>query len=65
MKTKNIITCNVCFKTDKDEPKTLFLKATKTGEDVDVCTACIPSIIHGSGDIVKSNKEVMEKVNLL
>jgi len=33
----------------------VFIKAVKNGEEIHVCTGCIPHIIHGSGDVVKSN----------
>ena len=36
----------------------VFIKAIQNGEEIHVCTGCIPHIIHGSGDIVKSNAEV-------
>lgn len=58
MKINNINICNVCLKTSKDASETVFIKATKDGEVVDVCTGCIPHIIHGSGDVVKSNETV-------
>ncbi|MBL0707809.1 MAG: hypothetical protein JJW00_02055 [Sulfurimonas sp.] len=64
MEINNITVCNVCLKTSKDVPGTVFVKATKDGEAVDVCTSCIPHIIHGSGDVVKSNAEVQAEVNL-
>ncbi len=64
MEINNINVCNVCLKTSKDVPGTVFIKATKDGEAVDVCTGCIPHIIHGSGDVVKSNEAVKAEVNL-
>jgi len=64
MEINNINVCNVCLKTSKDVPGTVFIKATKDGESVDVCTGCIPHIIHGSGDVVKSNEAVKAEVNL-
>jgi hypothetical protein len=64
MEINNVNVCNVCLKTSKDVPGTVFIKATKDGEAVDVCTGCIPHIIHGSGDVVKSNEAVKAEVNL-
>jgi len=64
MKIDNVNVCNVCLKTSQDAPGTVFIQATKDGEAVDVCTACIPHIIHGSGDVVKSNEAVKAEVNL-
>ncbi len=64
MKLDDINVCNVCLKTSKDEPGAVFIKATKNGEDVDICTSCIPHIIHSSGDVVKSNEEVKAEVEL-
>ncbi len=64
MEINNVNVCNVCLKTSKDVPGTVFIKAVKDGEEVDVCTSCIPHIIHGSGDVVKSNEVVKAEVNL-
>jgi hypothetical protein len=64
METNNIHVCNVCLKTSKDAPGAVFIKATKGAESVDVCTGCIPHIIHGSGDVVKSNEAVKAETNL-
>jgi len=52
--------CNVCMSGSDDRPKIVFVKAICEGEDVHICTSCIPQVIHGSGEIVKSNEEVME-----
>ena len=64
MEINNINVCNVCLTNSKDTQGTVFIKAVKDGEAVDVCTACIPHIIHGSGDVVKSNEAVKQQVNL-
>ena len=64
MEINNVNVCNVCLKTSQDAPGPVFIKATKDGEAVDVCTACIPHIIHGSGDVVKSNEAIKAEVNL-
>lgn len=64
MKSNDITVCNVCQKSSNDVPGTVFIKATKDGEEVDVCTGCIPHIIHGSGDVVKSNEEVKAQTGL-
>lgn len=64
MEINNVNVCNVCLKTSQDVPGTVFIKATKDGESVDVCTSCIPHIIHGSGDVVKSNEAVKAEVKL-
>ena len=31
-------------------------------EVVDICTSCIPSVIHGSGMVVKSNEEIKAEI---
>ena len=64
MEINNIQVCNVCFKTSKEAQGSVFIKATKDGESVDICTGCIPAIIHGSGDIVKSNEALKSEVNI-
>jgi len=64
MEINDMSVCNVCLKTSEAAPGTVFIKATKDGESVDVCTGCIPHIIHGSGDVVKSNEAVKAELNL-
>lgn len=64
MEIDNIQVCNVCLKNSKDAEGTVFIKATKNGESIDVCTGCIPHIIHGSGDVVKSNEQVKQELGL-
>lgn len=64
MEINNTQVCNVCFKSSTDDSSAVFIKATKGGEDVDVCTACIPHIIHGSGDVVKANDAVKKELGL-
>jgi len=64
MEINNTQVCNVCLKSSADDQNAVFLKAKKGGESVDVCTACIPHIIHGSGDVVKSNEAVKSELNL-
>ena len=50
--------CNVCLTEANTTDKVVFLQAHCRGEEVHICTACIPSVIHGSGEVVKSNEEV-------
>ncbi|WP_458700122.1 hypothetical protein ACKGJI_09860 [Sulfurospirillum sp. 1307] len=64
MEINNTQVCNVCLKTSDDDKGAVFLKAKKGGEDIDVCTNCIPHIIHGSGDVVKSNEDVKKELGL-
>lgn len=64
MKTKDAVYCNVCLESDKDRPNVVFVQAICNGENIDVCTACMPTIIHGSGEAVKSNDEVKKELNL-
>ena len=54
----NSYVCNVCGLKSSDEPNAVFIDAHKGGEEVDICTSCIPSVIHGSGMVVRSNDEV-------
>jgi len=58
MEINNIQVCNVCLRSSKESEGAVFIKAVKNGEDIHVCTGCIPHIIHGSGDVVKSNAVV-------
>jgi len=50
--------CNVCLRTSEESNGAVFIQAVKNGEEIHVCTSCILHIIHGSGDIVKSNAQV-------
>jgi hypothetical protein len=58
MEINNVQVCNVCLKSSDVAEGAVFIKAVKNGEEVLVCTGCIPHIIHGSGDVVKSNAAV-------
>ncbi len=55
MEINNIQICNVCMRSSDESAGAVFITATKNGEAIHVCTGCIPHIIHGSGDVVKSN----------
>lgn len=55
MEINGVQICNVCMRDSQEAEGTVFIKAVKNGEDIHVCTGCIPHIIHGSGDVVKSN----------
>lgn len=58
MEINGIQVCNVCMRASNESAGAVFIKAVKNGEDIHVCTGCIPHIIHGSGDVVKSNSVV-------
>ncbi len=58
MEINNIHVCNVCMRSSEESVGTVFIKAMQNGEEIHVCTGCIPHIIHGSGDVVKSNAVV-------
>ena len=55
MEINGVQICNVCTRTSEESVGAVFIKAMKNGEEIHVCTGCIPHIIHGSGDVVKSN----------
>lgn len=59
MEISNTQICNVCLQSSTSGA--VFIKAVKNGEEVHVCTSCIPHIIHGSGDVVKSNEQVAQE----
>lgn len=59
MEINGIQICNVCMRDSKEAEGTVFIRAMKNGEDIHVCTGCIPHIIHGSGDVVKSNAVIV------
>ncbi|AFL69289.1 hypothetical protein [Sulfurospirillum barnesii] len=58
MEINNIQVCNVCLRSSEENSGAVFIKAMKNGEEIHVCTGCIPHIIHGSGDVAKSNAQV-------
>lgn len=50
--------CNVCLRESNESQKIVYVKAVCMSEDVHICTSCIPNVIHGSGEVVKTNSEV-------
>lgn len=64
MKTNNQVICNVCGISSKDSKDAVFVQAIKGNESVDICTACIPSVVHGSGSVVKTNAQVAKDLGL-
>lgn len=63
MKSGNIYICNICSLKSSEDENAVFIKAHKNGEDVDICTSCMPSVIHGSGMVVKSNSEIQSELS--
>ena len=62
MEINGIQVCNVCLKEANPNENAVFVQANCRGEAIHICTACIPHVIHGSGDIVKTNSEVEKEV---
>ncbi len=62
MKIDNKEYCNVCLKESNKDENTVYMRAVCRGEDIHICTSCVPHVIHGSGDIVKSNAEVEKEI---
>ena len=62
MRKKDLVVCNVCGLKSSDDKNAVFIPARKNGEEVDICTSCIPSVIHGSGMVVKSNEEIKAEI---
>lgn len=60
MKFENFYVCNVCGLRSDENENAVFIHAHKNGDEVDICTSCVPSVIHGSGMVVRSNAEVKE-----
>lgn len=58
MKKENITICNVCQKSSNVDTDAIYLQAYKNGEEVHICTSCMPHIIHGNAEAVKSNEEI-------
>ena len=63
MEINNSQVCNVCLRSSEESQGAIFIKAMKNGEEIHVCTSCIPHIIHGSGDVAKSNAQVAAELN--
>jgi hypothetical protein len=63
MEIDGVQTCNVCLKSSHDDANTVFIKAVAKGEEIHVCTGCIPVIIHGDGSAVKNNEQVRLETN--
>ncbi|ANE32918.1 hypothetical protein [Campylobacter hyointestinalis] len=59
MKQNNKVYCNICLDSDDNA---VFIQAIHKGENVDICTSCMPTVIHGSGSAIKSNAEVKNEV---
>jgi hypothetical protein len=58
MQIGEITICNVCLKPSDEVQGAVYINAVANGEDIHVCTGCIPVIIHGDGSAVKSNEAV-------
>lgn len=63
MKQDSIVTCNVCQNSSDKDKNAVFVEAFKSGEYVHICTSCIPHVIHGSGEVVKSNKQISSHIS--
>ena len=64
MEKNNVQVCNVCLKPSNDGQKRVYVKAICGDEEVYVCTACLPTVIHESANAVKTNEEVEKALNL-
>jgi len=62
MLVENLYFCNICQKSTKDAPKTIFVQGILEGEIIHICTSCIPTLVHGGGKGVLNNKELKEIV---
>ena len=61
MEINGVQICNVCLKPSDEVTGAVYIKAIAHGEDVHVCTGCIPVIIHGDGSAIKTNAKVKEE----
>ncbi len=63
MKKDDVVYCNVCLDNSKESPDAVFLQAICHGEHIDVCTACMPTLIHGGVEnAVKTNAQVEKEI---
>jgi hypothetical protein len=58
MQVDNKTICNVCKKESSSDDRVVFLQAICAGENIHICTACIPQVIHGGSDIVSPNSKI-------
>lgn len=58
MEINNIHICNVCSSKSDENPGAVYVQAYKGNELIHICTACIPHVIHGSGEVVKPNADL-------
>ncbi|MBT0879581.1 MULTISPECIES: hypothetical protein [unclassified Campylobacter] len=63
MVLNNEIICNVCSLKASEDEHAVFIRAHKNNKPVDICTSCIPSVIHGSGMVVKSDEEIIKDLD--
>jgi len=63
MEINGIQVCNVCGRPSDQDASAVFIQANKGGELVHICTPCIPHVIHGSGEVVKSNETMRAQFN--
>lgn len=64
MEINDMQVCNVCLSPSDDGNKRVYVKAMCEGEEVHICTSCIPRVIHESGELVKTNEEVKKSLAL-
>lgn len=55
--------CNVCALRAGEDENAVFIRAHKNLKPIDICTSCIPSVIHGSGIVVKSDDELIKDLD--
>ncbi len=61
MELNEKVYCNVCGANNED-PTKVFVQAVFGDNSVHICTSCIPSVIHGGSDVVKTNDELKAQV---
>lgn len=59
----NDMICNVCELKASEDEHAVFIRAHKNLKPIDICTNCIPSVIHGSGMVVKSDDELIKDLD--
>ena len=61
MELNEKVYCNVCGASNEDATK-VFVQAVFGDNQIHICTSCIPSVIHGGSDVVKTNDELKAQV---
>jgi len=64
MEKNSVQVCNVCLTPSNNGERRVYVKAVCGGDEIHICTSCLPTVIHENADAVKTNAQVEASVNL-